>query len=933
MGRFVTRAFPLLTLLSAQNGLCFLPNFSGESISHSNITKMAALRITLKLFQEIPNPVGHVIPSNAFQPEGQGLTAEKLFETYYGPGVSVSYFKQALKMMTLSNTKVDLLYVFEERRHFDSETLREGKAVLLRVKASVIQNIRQRRFQAAQGAMGTMLHTLQDFYSHSNWIELGFKIPNSNLIKPGVPIGKIADKTERTCTNCASADSCKDNILESILKQKTITTGYFGTNPLSKPKGKCSHGGKADLTRFVPAFGGINKDTVTSPHSEYHKEAARVATEASLEAFHDIREAVGDEFFLKFLNIASPSGLSFVIDTTGSMKDDIEAAKQRTINIVKGKQRTKDAPSFYLLVPFNDPDFGPVYKTSDPEQFIERLRLLTAEGGGDIPEMCLSALQLALINTPPLSYIYVFTDAPARDPELETTIVALIEQTKSKVSFLLTNALSRRRRSSKQRFADQLYKHLAQVSGGLAVVIRRELISQLTSIIEESATAALVIVLQRENNPDYPANTFTFHVDSALQNVTVYISGKPANFEISSPKGVQQTSRIHSGDLGTVEHLGDLFIIRLHSPTDIGEWDLTVISGTPYSVKVTGQSVVDFTYDFIELFSGPHPGFVQLPGRPLAGEAGVMAITVTGLPIYPSFSLRNVTLLSPQGEALRWGFPNETASPDTFLVTFRSLPANAFYVRLMGEQQEEKFTFHRQSPTLNSVTNTAVRVTADPTVKPGTNHNVSFTVTNNGKASLYLMRLTNDQQFSQSQPYSIYVGNNQSIEGTGVISVPEGTEPGTMVTVTVEAQSQATVDFSYSILQLTVTSEAEDITPPACSITATSKECRKEGQAACGLKHWTVSAMFTESGTGMEAIYTDQGNRTMVQMETQDGGRHTTVVHYSASCCFPDVEFVGIDKAGNVGLCSASANNRGQSSADHNMAVLLAACLMSCVSL
>lgn len=35
---------------------------------------------------------------------------------------------------------------------------------------------------------------LKDFYSHSNWVELGNTLPNSNLIKAETSIGNIAGK-------------------------------------------------------------------------------------------------------------------------------------------------------------------------------------------------------------------------------------------------------------------------------------------------------------------------------------------------------------------------------------------------------------------------------------------------------------------------------------------------------------------------------------------------------------------------------------------------------------------------------------------------------------------------------------------------------------------------------------------------------------------
>ncbi|XP_060678187.1 von Willebrand factor A domain-containing protein 7 [Hemiscyllium ocellatum] len=225
------------------------------------------------------------------------LSAEKLFERYYGAPTSVLHFQQAIAVMTSSNTKVDFLHVTEGRYHFDSESLAEGKALLLTTKARAIQNILQQNYNTARKNVGSLLHTLQDFYSHSNWVELGFQKPLRNLLRADESIGRIAGPDERTCSECVTSHSCRDKILDNVLNQKILTTGYFGFSSNARPEGKCSHGGSAD--RGKRANQGINKDTRKSPHGQYHNTAAEIATQASLELFLEIWDTVGDDSFLR----------------------------------------------------------------------------------------------------------------------------------------------------------------------------------------------------------------------------------------------------------------------------------------------------------------------------------------------------------------------------------------------------------------------------------------------------------------------------------------------------------------------------------------------------------------------------------------------------------------------------------------------------------
>lgn len=60
------------------------------------------------------------------------------------------------------------------------------------------------------------------------------------------------------------------------------------------------------------------------------------------------------------------------------------------------------------------PGFGPVFTTSDPDSFWQQLNELHALGGGDEPEMCLSALEVCLPHPLPLPFFLPFQIPPPR---------------------------------------------------------------------------------------------------------------------------------------------------------------------------------------------------------------------------------------------------------------------------------------------------------------------------------------------------------------------------------------------------------------------------------------------------------------------------------------------------------------------------------------
>ena len=63
--------------------------------------------------------------------------------------------------------------------------------------------------------------------------------------------------------------------------------------------------------------------------------------------------------------------------------------------------------------------------TTDAQQMVWWLGNLTATGGGDEPELYFSGMILALENVRPGSSCYSFTDAAAKDAELQDEAEAL----------------------------------------------------------------------------------------------------------------------------------------------------------------------------------------------------------------------------------------------------------------------------------------------------------------------------------------------------------------------------------------------------------------------------------------------------------------------------------------------------------------------------
>uniref|UniRef100_A0A671ULV9 von Willebrand factor A domain containing 10, tandem duplicate 2 n=1 Tax=Sparus aurata TaxID=8175 RepID=A0A671ULV9_SPAAU len=726
-----------------------------------------------------------------------------------------------------------------------------------------------------------------------------------------------------TCRNCTGGN-CDDNLLPELLQQALLTSGYFNVFSPAKPAGKCSHGGSFDRTSRQDPVGGISKDDIGSSHGSLHLKAADLAVDATMELLEDVRLSVGDKNFLRLMGLSQSTVLCFVIDTTGSMSDDIAEAKRVSFNIIDSKRGTQQEPSAYILVPFNDPGFGPLLVTTDADIFKDSINKLSASGGGDIPELCLSGLQLALTAAPPSSEIFVFTDAPAKDAHLKSTVTALIESTKSAVNFMLTDVLaSRRRRRSLQdpvsrsmsQSDAQLYRDLARASGGQAIEVTKSDLSLATSVIEDSSAGAVVTVFQVVRNPGRPDN-FTFTVDGSLRNMTAYVTGDSSlTFSLTSSTGVSQSSIQSSGPLASFTTVGNLRRLSLNTENQTGSWEITVDSNKPYSVKVTGQSSVNFIFNLVEAHEGAHGDFSLKEGRPLSGGNTSLLVSVTGS---DTVKVTEVTLFDSSGPTEVNGSLQSLGSGN-FLVTFSGVPAGDFVVRLRGEDSSSTSrstsTFQRQASTQIKTSSISVTAQVNNTdVEPGSTISVPFTVAtatngvmNSSATGTFTVRANNDRSYALTTPSTIAIaaGGGGTANGTVTVTVPASAASGTDVTLTIEAENAAATDVNYAVLRFSVAPRVTDINRPVCQEVSSSSNC-PSSSSLCASSQWEFIANLTDgiNGTGIESVTIRQGNGTLNTTTVAGaGGENITVATYSASCCSQNVELTAVDKAGNVGTC------------------------------
>jgi hypothetical protein len=174
----------------------------------------------------------------------------------------------------------------EPYRHFDNESFEKGSEYVIDMKNKVISRLSKDNMddfdlKAARTYFAYGMHAVQDFYSHSNWIELGH-----HEICPTLGVGPfqvpLASQSESTCT---------DKYKLSGAGLTKLTSGYWpGLTGCSIPFANKCHHGKSGCSEGIakdpegdPDFkpGNPENPGKHDPDGKLHAEAVRLATLAT----------------------------------------------------------------------------------------------------------------------------------------------------------------------------------------------------------------------------------------------------------------------------------------------------------------------------------------------------------------------------------------------------------------------------------------------------------------------------------------------------------------------------------------------------------------------------------------------------------------------------------------------------------------------------
>ncbi|XP_018010373.1 von Willebrand factor A domain-containing protein 7 [Hyalella azteca] len=202
--------------------------------------------------------------------------------------------------------------------HFNNEQFETSHAVLQARWGRLVGALKSFDVTATRYLLGTSLAALQDFYAHSNWIELGHDSILEDLGLPGGTLPEVARFDEETCTPChPTGTDCSGGLTDTVLTSGILTSDYLAAMETIPLSGKCQLPPR-QVGRTQRVEEGISKDLPSacfSPRPDLHDRAATLAAQATSHYLNELRRAVGNQLFSHLLSLHWRPPVAIVTDS------------------------------------------------------------------------------------------------------------------------------------------------------------------------------------------------------------------------------------------------------------------------------------------------------------------------------------------------------------------------------------------------------------------------------------------------------------------------------------------------------------------------------------------------------------------------------------------------------------------------------------------
>ncbi|XP_047127877.1 uncharacterized protein LOC100200589 [Hydra vulgaris] len=342
-----------------------------------------------------------------------------------------------------------------------------------------------------------------------------------------------------------------------------------------------------------------------------------------------IKSEVGDEKFSQIISSQGASTLMFVMDTTGSMSEEINAAKGIAKAII---ETTREFPVDYILSPFNDPDLGPVVYKSEKQraEVIDAITKLPIYGGGDCPELAFGGMLNAFNKGPQYSSpMFVFTDASAKD-DSRSNIDALKGAASSYSSPITFFANLNGCGSG----IDSFKEIAAYTSGQIFPLKDDKEIMSFTEYVKSSLQQDTVIASGEAtkgiSTKREAITSYDFFVDDGIEKIIVSASTSALNavnlIQLQFEDGKQASP-------STTTSMTKIYQVTSSSKGFFGKWTLNLPTSAgdfKYSVQAVSNDPIEFSISFAYQQHPTKNSPVYLFSDPIKGLENNMIVRVAG---------------------------------------------------------------------------------------------------------------------------------------------------------------------------------------------------------------------------------------------------------------------------------------------------------------
>ncbi|XP_060082487.1 von Willebrand factor A domain-containing protein 7-like [Ylistrum balloti] len=891
-----------ILLIFAVQVICFLPSRNIDTLSDT-ITHLEITR------EGISKAVANFLIDRRLV-NGTFWEFYDVLDAYFGSDTDRNEkFNERIKDLTARlhsvqrNKGVMAMYTVNGERIEDAFNLLIRLSAQIRILTSV-EPFSTDKQQSTLNLLAEALFVIQSFYSNTNWVE-----SNGATLCPAfggnsIQIPTVARYNDPTCSDCdTSSRECRNNIITSFL-----TSGYKPGQDVSLPSSrsltglKCAHGWNKERELAV---GGISKETsdvTSSPHAHLHFQAAEasiLATETYLYKNGEgiLSDLTVDNFKqlmdLNSLQAVSRASLTFVIDVSGSMGNDIRKVTEECISLVTGVQGTNNEPANYVLATFTDPEVlttGTVATSGD--EMINQLRDLSVTGGGDCPEYAMSGILKGIFLSRRGSTLYVFTDADAKDGNIFMNVINAANSKDITVNFLLTGTCGRRHRRTARvrREVGDAFRKVAEGTGGQVFMTYTSVLTNTLSKVIADEMPSSGIVVQTFHMSFNDSDRKVVIIDSTMDLFKLEISGSASvnDVDVEDPTG---TILRYKAGVASRHYSGGKVIISVQNPLP-GNWTILRKKNQLLAVNVTGSSVFDFSVQITELDDAGSSYFVY--GSPISGNNYTIALQLYNLDVNSSVtSMILVNLAGNEIERIKTVL--RQTGVDMYVIADVIMPPESFRVQLTGVLPEGD-SFQRTNLQVISPVNVKLILLPNlddfPLNEP---QNITYQLNNHG---------------STNQTFEVDI-NTESVRQP---TVTYDMNPGEVI----EDYFQITGYTHYEITTYTVSvrqlgssiilqslSDTVLFVSPVCEISYNEGACPElvDPPATCRSITWFSRAVLSPDVTSLE-LSTNHSSVEIVTDNSTDDGTNLKYINVSGDCCTPSVYLSNIGSNGHViGQC------------------------------